>query len=79
MICCLINPIFNILFIHNHSLIQIAGGSSGVFGTMIAVIFFLLVYQRDIHVPLIRKVFTKVSLLSLDIYLLVGGIKLAHI
>ena len=69
MICCLINPTFNMLFIHNHSLIQIAGGSSGVFGTIIAVIFFLLVYQRDIHVPLIRKVFTKVSLLSLDIYL----------
>lgn len=69
IVCCLINPIFNVLFVHNHSLIQIAGGVSGVFGTLIAVAFFLLIYQKDIKVSLARKIFTKVSLLSLDVYL----------
>lgn len=69
IICCLINPVFNILFVHNRPLIHIAGNPSGLFGTIIAVIFFLLVYQRDIQVPLMRKIFTKVSLLSLDVYL----------
>ncbi|WP_240050378.1 acyltransferase [Bacteroides finegoldii] len=69
IICCLINPVFNILFVHNRPLIHIAGDPSGMFGTIIAVIFFLLVYQRDIQVPLMRKIFTKVSLLSLDVYL----------
>ena len=66
IICCLINPVFNILFVHNRPLIHIAGNPSGMFGTIIAVIFFLLVYQRDIQVPLMRKIFTKVSLLSLS-------------
>lgn len=67
--CCLINPIFNLLFVHNHSLVQIAGGSFGVFGTLIAVAFFLLVYQKDIKALLLRRIITKISLLSLDIYL----------
>lgn len=68
--CCLINPLFNALFIHNHSLIQITGDvSKGVFGTIIAIMFFLLVYHKDVQTPIIRKGFTKVSLLSLDIYL----------
>ncbi len=69
VVCCLINPVFNKLFIHDHSLIQITGGPFGVFGTMIAVLFFLLVYQWEIHIPLLNKALAKVSLLSLDIYL----------
>lgn len=67
--CCLINPIFNLLFIQNRSLIQIAGGFYGVFGTIIAVTFFILLYQQNLRNSVIRNVFTKVSLLSLDIYL----------
>ena len=46
---CLINPIFNLIFIHNHTLVQICGSSNGVFGIPIAVLFFLLFYQLDIH------------------------------
>ena len=42
---CLINPIFNLIFIHNHTLVQICGNSNGVFGIPIAVLFFLLFYQ----------------------------------
>lgn len=37
IICCLINPVFNILFVHNRPLIHIAGDPSGMFGTIIAV------------------------------------------
>lgn len=67
--CCLINPVFNLLFIRNHILISIGGGFAGVFGTMIAVTFFLLLYQLNVGNSVIKNVFTKVSLLSLDIYL----------
>lgn len=66
---CLINPVFNVLFVQNHSLIQIAGGPWGVFGTIIAVAFFLLFYQTDFKAPIVRKSLTKISLLSLDMYL----------
>ncbi len=66
---CLINPVFNALFVQNHTLIQIAGGPWGVFGTVIAVAFFLLFYQTDFKSPAIRMSLTKVSLLSLDMYL----------
>ncbi len=64
-----INPVFNLLFVHHHTLIQIAGGYSGVFGTLIAISFFLLVYDTDFRSPAVRALLTKVSILSLDMYL----------
>lgn len=69
LLLCLINPVFNSLFVHNHTLIQIAGGPWGVFGTVIALAFFLLFYQTDFKLPVLRKSLTKISLLSLDMYL----------
>lgn len=66
---CLINPLFNALFIKDHTLIQIAGDSYGVFGTPIAVAFFLLIYQVNFRSVAIRNVLTKISILSLDMYL----------
>ncbi len=69
VVLSLINPVFNTLFVHNHPLIQIAGGPWGVFGTVIAVSFFLLCYQIDFSTPIWRSMLTKVSLLSLDMYL----------
>ncbi len=66
---CSINAVFNSLFVHNHTLIQIAGGPWGVFGTLIAVAFFLLIYQVDFKSASARKLVTKISLLSLDMYL----------
>lgn len=69
LLLCLINPVFNTLFVQNHTLIQIAGGPWGVFGTIIAVAFFLLFYQTDFQSPILRKSLTKISLLSLDMYL----------
>ena len=65
----LINPVFNALFVENHTLISIAGDSHGVFGTWIAVAFFLLFYQSDYSSSWVRRTLTKVSLLSLDMYL----------
>ena len=38
LLLCMINPIFNVLFVHNHTLIQIAGGPWGVFGTVVAIL-----------------------------------------
>lgn len=69
LLLCLINPVFNSLFVHNHTLIQIAGGPWGVFGTVIALAFFLLFYQTDFKLPVLSKSLTKISLLSLDMYL----------
>ncbi len=69
LLLCLINPVFNTLFVQNHTLIQIAGGPWGVFGTIIAVAFFMLFYQTDFQSPILRKSLTKISLLSLDMYL----------
>ena len=56
---CLINPIFNLIFIHNHTLVQICGNSNGVFGIPIAVLFFLLFYQLDIHSKMNKKYWLK--------------------
>ena len=66
---CLINPIFNLIFIHNHTLVQICGSSNGVFGIPIAVLFFLLFYQLDIHSKMNKQILAKISGLSLDMYL----------
>lgn len=69
LLLCMINPVFNVLFVHNHTLIQVAGGPWGVFGTVVAIAFFLLFYQTDFKSPVLRKSLTKISLLSLDMYL----------
>lgn len=69
ILTCSINPLFNILFVKNHSMIQIVGGSNGVFGTIVAVSAFLLMYKINIKSRLICKIMTKISLLSLDMYL----------
>lgn len=66
---CLINPVFNTLFVHNHTLIQVCGGSNGVFGVPVAVLFFLIVYQVKVRSDVAKNVFTKISLVSLDMYL----------
>ena len=66
---CLINPLFNWLFVDEHTLIQISGSVQGVFGTCIAIAFFLLCYQLDFCSTAFRKVLIKISMLSLDMYL----------
>lgn len=69
ILMCSINPIFNLLFVNHHTLIQIAGGYYGVFGTLIAIAFFLLIYDMNTQVTAVRVALTKISILSLDMYL----------
>jgi len=69
ILVCAINPIFNMLFVKNHTMIQIAGGSNGVFGTIVAVLMFLLLYKVDIKNHATTAVLKRISLLSLDMYL----------
>lgn len=66
---CAINPVFNMIFVKNHTMIQIAGGSNGVFGTIVAALTFILLYRQNIKNIYISKSLTKISLLSLDMYL----------
>ena len=67
--CSLVTPVFNALFVHDHTIIQITGGSHGIFGTIIAVAFFLLVYKADFRSEAVKRVLARVSMLSLDMYL----------
>lgn len=69
ILVCAINPVFNMLFVENHTMIQIVGGSSGVFGTIVAVLMFLLLYKVDIKNFAATSVLKRISLLSLDMYL----------
>lgn len=69
ILVCAINPIFNILFVKNHTMVQIVGGSNGVFGTIVAVLTFLLLYRVDYKNKFVRGSLTRISLLSLDMYL----------
>lgn len=69
LVICAINPIFNLLFVKEHTMIQIAGGSNGIFGTIVAVLIFILLYKIDIRNTWTKNVLTRISLLSLDMYL----------
>lgn len=64
-----VSPVFNLLFIHNRPFVQITGNPSGIVGAAVSVLFFLLLYKADLRQHSLRRVFTTVSLLSLDIYL----------
>ena len=66
---CLINPLFNLLFVKEHTMIHIAGDANGIFGTILAVLFFLLCYRIKVKQKPINKIITQVSLYSLDMYL----------
>lgn len=66
---CLVNPIFNVLFVRNHSMMHIMGDGNGLFGIPLAVFVFLLFYRTDIKNGLLCKILALVSVLSLDMYL----------
>lgn len=57
------------LFVKGHTMIQISSGPFGVFGMIMAVLTFLLIYRLDIKNRLLNGIATKISLLSLDMYL----------
>lgn len=67
--CCLINPVFNAIFVKNHSMIQLIGGGNGIIGMPLAGAFFLLVYKTDVSSSFFKKILKSVSQVSLDMYL----------
>lgn len=67
--CCLINPVFNALFVSNHSMIQLVGDGNGIIGMPLATACFLLLYKIDFRNKWIRRMLESVSTLSLDMYL----------
>lgn len=67
--CCLINPVFNALFVRDHSMIQLIGDGNGVIGMPLAAAVFLLVYRINVNARWVRTILQSVSQVSLDMYL----------
>lgn len=68
-VLCLINPVFNVLFVRGHSMIQVAGGPWGMFGSLLAIAVFALLHQWDTRREWLRTMLGSISKLSLDMYL----------
>lgn len=67
-----ITPLFNVLFLDGHDVVDITGGSRGVFSTWVTVMIFLLLYRKDIKItPLLplRRFITHCSMVSYEMYL----------
>lgn len=69
VVLCLINPIFNALFVHGRPMMHIAANTEGILLMPLPVIIFLLAYQAEVKSTIATRIFTSVSVLSLDIYL----------
>ncbi len=69
VLICLINPVFTTLLSNHKTLIHIAGDPGGVFGTVIAVLFFLLFYRSTCRSGRVAGVMSRISRASLDMYL----------
>lgn len=67
--CCMINPVFNTLFVKNHSMIQLVGDGNGIIGMPLAAAVFLLVYDTEITKRWLNKILESISKVSLDMYL----------
>lgn len=66
---CLLDPLFNTFFVKNHSMIQIAGDPSGIFGSVISILFFLIYYTWNTNCLPAKKMLAGISKASLDMYL----------
>lgn len=66
---CFINPLFSTFIVKGRIMMAVAGDPWSIFGTVVAVCTFLLLYKTDLKQKAIRWCVTKVALLSLDIYL----------
>lgn len=69
LLCSLINPVFNAIFISDHSMIQLVGDGNGMIGMPLATAFFLLVYKIKISNNYVSKALASISKASLDMYL----------
>ena len=69
LLCCLINPVFNLLFVKDHSMIHLIGDGNGVIGMPLATAVFLFCYKINIKSRLICLILASISMVSLDMYL----------
>lgn len=69
VLLCMINPLFSTFVVKGRPMISIAGDPWSVFGTMVAVCIFLLLYKIDVKQKVAKWCTNKVAVLSLDIYL----------
>lgn len=66
---CLINPVFNTVAMSNHTMIHLVGDGNGIVGVPLATMFFLCFYRVDVRNAYVKNVLQRVSVLSLDMYL----------
>lgn len=69
LLLCLVNPLFNALFIRHHTMLHVAGGQGGIIVVPLTVLVFMMFYKVDIMSDKIKKSLKSVSVLSLDMYL----------
>lgn len=67
--CTLINPLFNFLFVKNHSMIQVIGDGNGIVGIPLATMVFMVLSRIDVAARWLRRMLESISRLSLDMYL----------
>jgi surface polysaccharide O-acyltransferase-like enzyme len=67
---CLINSIFNVVVFHgSRPMIHLIGDCNGLVGIPLSALLFLALYDIDIKNGVIKKIFERISLVSLEIYL----------
>lgn len=66
---CLFNPVVSIIIANGKPMMHLQGGPAGIVSIPIAICTFLLFYRTDISNVPVRFLITKISLLSLDMYL----------
>lgn len=64
-----LNPLFNVVFVHGRPMLQPFGGTDTPLCLVVAICVFLLLYQLDVRSIFTKRMLAKVSLLSLDMYL----------
>ena len=66
---CLINPLANLLLPWTRPMMHFIGSGNGVVGIPLATVFFLLFYRVDLKSKVFKSLLAKISMLSLDMYL----------
>ena len=66
---CLLNPLFNFCFIHQHTMLHVVGGPGGIVVIPLTTGIFLMFYQMKIQSERVKRMLKSISILSLDMYL----------
>lgn len=70
LVICSINPTLSALLASGHTMLHIAGGSTDMFGVILfASLFMVLLKVKDIRPRWMKVVITRISVVSLDMYL----------